>query len=104
MEDPGVSQVMLDMHALPGCSTPFQSYAGIECAPEAPNFWEGGVLQNYNETLDRGFFVMKRRQPRKNLHVRVWQIIVTETIVNNFDATAKPPIGYGTCRNIRTTS
>jgi len=34
-------KVMLDMHALPGCSTPFQSYAGIECAPEAPNFWEG---------------------------------------------------------------
>ena len=29
------------MHALPGCSTPFQSYAGIECADEAPNFWSG---------------------------------------------------------------
>ncbi|CAJ1410694.1 unnamed protein product [Effrenium voratum] len=34
-------KVMLDMHALPGCSTPHQSYAGIECAPKAPNFWAG---------------------------------------------------------------
>ena len=40
-------QVMLDMHALPGCSTPFQSYAGIECAPEAPNFWEGAPCVFY---------------------------------------------------------
>lgn len=34
-------KVMLDMHALPGCSTPFQSYAGIQCAAAAPNFWGG---------------------------------------------------------------
>lgn len=34
-------KVMLDMHALPGCSTPFQSYAGIECDAKAPNFWAG---------------------------------------------------------------
>ena len=34
-------KVMLDMHALPGCSTPHQSYAGIECAPTSPNFWAG---------------------------------------------------------------
>jgi len=34
-------KVMVDMHALPGCSTPFQSYAGIECAATAPNFWKG---------------------------------------------------------------
>jgi len=34
-------KVMLDMHALPGCSTPYQSYAGIECAPRSPNFWAG---------------------------------------------------------------
>mmetsp|Transcript_136784 Transcript_136784/g.354778 ORF Transcript_136784/g.354778 Transcript_136784/m.354778 type:complete len:576 (-) Transcript_136784:77-1804(-) len=34
-------KVMLDMHALPGCSTPFQSYAGIQCDDAAPNFWGG---------------------------------------------------------------
>ena len=34
-------KVMLDMHALPGCSSPYQSYAGIECGAKAPNFWGG---------------------------------------------------------------
>jgi len=34
-------KVMLDMHALPGCSTPYQSYAGIQCDATAPNFWGG---------------------------------------------------------------
>jgi hypothetical protein len=33
--------VVLDMHALPGCSSPRQSYAGIFCQDSAPNYWNG---------------------------------------------------------------
>eukprot|EP00927_Polykrikos_kofoidii_P085901 TRINITY_DN9469_c0_g1_i1.p1 TRINITY_DN9469_c0_g1~~TRINITY_DN9469_c0_g1_i1.p1 ORF type:complete len:637 (-),score=76.04 TRINITY_DN9469_c0_g1_i1:75-1889(-) len=33
--------VILDMHALPGCSTAHNSYAGIFCEAAAPNFWNG---------------------------------------------------------------
>jgi len=33
--------VLLDMHALPGCSSPHQSYAGVHCEPHAPNTWNG---------------------------------------------------------------
>ena len=29
------------MHALPGCSSPRQSYAGQHCAGAAPNTWNG---------------------------------------------------------------
>lgn len=34
-------KVILDMHALPGCSSPHQSYAGINCEESAPNYWNG---------------------------------------------------------------
>lgn len=34
-------KVILDMHALPGCSSPHQSYAGIYCEAGAPNYWNG---------------------------------------------------------------
>lgn len=34
-------KVLLDMHALPGCSSPRQSYAGVHCQAEAPNTWNG---------------------------------------------------------------
>lgn len=34
-------KVLLDMHALPGCSSPRQSYAGIYCESSAPNTWAG---------------------------------------------------------------
>lgn len=33
--------VVLDMHALPGCSSPRQSYAGIYCQEAVPNYWNG---------------------------------------------------------------
>lgn len=33
--------IILDMHALPGCSSPHQSYAGIFCEAAAPNYWNG---------------------------------------------------------------
>jgi len=36
-------KVVLDMHALPGCSTPHQSYAGMDCEDKAPNFWAGAA-------------------------------------------------------------
>lgn len=34
-------KVLIDMHALPGCSSPHQSYAGVWCEPKAPNTWNG---------------------------------------------------------------
>jgi hypothetical protein len=33
--------VVLDMHALPGCSSPRNTYAGIHCEDSAPNYWNG---------------------------------------------------------------
>lgn len=34
-------RVVLDLHAVPGCSSPHNSYAGIKCEPSAPNTWGG---------------------------------------------------------------
>lgn len=34
-------KVILDMHAVAGCSSPQQSYAGQRCEPAAPNTWSG---------------------------------------------------------------
>lgn len=36
-------KVLIDMHALPGCSSPHQSYAGMWCDPVAPNTWGGAA-------------------------------------------------------------
>ena len=57
-------KVMLDMHALPGCSSPYQSYAGIECGATAPNFW-GGLAEEGIAKPDGGVHTNTRAKDGK---------------------------------------
>eukprot|EP01062_Namystynia_karyoxenos_P027666 TRINITY_DN21176_c0_g2_i1.p1 TRINITY_DN21176_c0_g2~~TRINITY_DN21176_c0_g2_i1.p1 ORF type:complete len:734 (+),score=156.93 TRINITY_DN21176_c0_g2_i1:93-2204(+) len=54
-------KVVLDMHALPGCSSPHQSYAGVHCEAQAPNTWNGKAADG----ISGGYSVTRSKQDSK---------------------------------------